>query len=172
MIAPFPRRRRPIAKRPLRLRVHIAENLLRRREEVRTVRAFILTQFPRAVLVVRTRDQMGEYGQAGAFAEAGAAPRLSGLVDSVVFDIVGAGGREAGVPERDLLGFVDFGACRVVADGVGLEEHCGPGAVELWVGVVVGCEVGEVLHVDLQGPGGDSVAVVAVDPCACCLRSG
>lgn len=37
--------------------------------------------------------------------------------------------------------------------------------------VVVGGEVGEVLHVDLQGGGGDAVAVVVVDPGACWLAS-
>ena len=63
----------------------------------------------------------------------------------------------------------DFRITGMVADGVSvrLEEHCWPGAVVTGLVVEVGREIGEVLHVDLQGRRGDSMAVIVVDPCAC-----
>ena len=59
-----------------------------------------------------------------------------------------------------------------VGGAVGSEEHGWVAAVEAWVFIVVACEVYEVLHADLQGAGGDSVAVVVVDPRACCFLDG
>lgn len=78
MIAPIALlRRRPIAKRPVHLGVHVAEDTLGGREEVRPVRMRILAQFPRAVFVVPARDQVGKGGQAGASSEAVASSQLS-----------------------------------------------------------------------------------------------
>ena len=174
--------RRPIAQRPMHLRIHVAEDALGGRDEVWTVRRLTFTQFLRAMPVVRTRDQMGESGQPGAFFEATAAGCLFLPAGSVIHVVVGGSGRIAVVPEVGLpikinwpcpwRWILDFMLTDAVVGHVSLPEHCWPGAVETWVVVVVGGEVGEVLHVDLQCGGGDSVAVVVVDPCACCLRIG
>ncbi len=43
------------------------------------------------------------------------------------------------------------------------------GAVEAVVFVVVAGDICEVLHVNLEGGGCDAVAVIVVDPGACCV---
>ena len=58
--------RRPIAKRPMHLRIHITEDALGRRDEVWTMRRCAFAQFLGAMPVMWTRDQMGERGQPGA----------------------------------------------------------------------------------------------------------
>ena len=63
--------------------------------------------------------------------------------DAVVFEMVGAGGLVAVVPECHR-------PFRVAAKGVvGSEEHGGVTAVEGWILVVIACDICEVLHADL-----------------------
>ena len=84
--------------------------------------------------------------------------------------MVGAGGWVAGVPVTDLAdGMVWHKGPEPL---VGSEEHGWVAAVEGWVCAVVACDVCEVLHADLQGGGGDAVAVVDVDPRTCCFMGG
>lgn len=172
MVAPVPRG--PVAQRPVHLRVHVAKDALGKGQKVRPVRPRARAQLPRAVPAVRARDQVGKGGRAGAPREAAVAPPAV-PAHAVVLGALGAPGRVGVVPEFDRLGLLHAGALAgrrpFVPGGVGAEEHGGPGAVGAGVVVVVGGEVGEVLHVDLQGGGGDAVAVVVVDPGACWLAS-
>ena len=171
------------AERPVQLGLHVAKDALVGGEEVGPVRALAPAQLPRAVPAVRARDQVREGGPAGAAREAaarlasssrGGGRSLAALfaADAVVFEVVGAGGGVGGVPEFDRLGRRHAGAVPAVAFGVGGEEHGRVLAVEARVLVVVAGQVGEVLHVDLQGGGRDAVAVVVVDPGACWFDEG
>ena len=103
------------------------------------------------------------------------------VVHAVVFEVRALGGGVVagrGVPELGLFRRVEAVVFPAVALCLGGEEHGrvlavrGRVAIRRGVGARCGTEVGEVLHVDLEGGGRDVVAVVVVDPGAGWLGCG